>query len=320
MELSPTYPSFLDMRNAVLQADLVTRRGADTAALWKVFAQRGMGFFAGTVTGNDVSPVEDFSVPPAKGTSTSTVSGRVVDSVSGAGVPGAVVAFGGHDSGFPGSYSAITDAGGRYSIRRVLLGRYPDVYAGGSGYDSQVRTVRVTRGGTSVGFSLVRDWAASSGGASIAATNGDEYAGYGCGAAALLDQALLQGWSADLPPAGGKYATIALPTAVDVQSLQVDPSGTCGDDLTASTARYTVETSRDGRAFVLAATGTFGVGDTGHLVDVPLKAGTGDAVTTIRYTMLTTQVQARGASCPSGAGGCSYIDSSELQVLGSAHR
>ncbi len=318
MELSPVYPSYLDMRNAILQADTATRGGADLATIWKTFAHRGMGFFAGTVTGNDVAPVEDFSMPPAAGAPKGTVTGRVRDSVSGRGVAGAVVAFGGHDSGFPGSYAAVSDRTGGYTISGVVAGTYPDVYSGGAGYNGQVRTASVSSGRTDLGFSLVRDWAAASGGATVAATNGDDGAAYGCGAGAMVDQALTNGWSTARPTSGGKYVTVALPTAVDVETLQIDPTGTCGDDLTASAAGYTLETSEDGTTFRRAAAGTFATPDAGHLVTVPLAAGTGTAVTAIRYTILTNQTAARGADCPGAAAGCAWFDSREMEVFGSA--
>ena len=62
MELSPPAPSFLDMRNAIIQADLVNFGGANETALWTIFAQRGMGYFAASDSG-DVDPIEDFTDP-----------------------------------------------------------------------------------------------------------------------------------------------------------------------------------------------------------------------------------------------------------------
>ena len=47
MELSPPEPSMLDMRNSILQADLVLHNGSHAKKLWKLFATRGMGYFAG---------------------------------------------------------------------------------------------------------------------------------------------------------------------------------------------------------------------------------------------------------------------------------
>ena len=66
MRLSPPEPSFLDMRNAILQAD-PAEGGAPRTQIWTVFARRGMGFFATTDDADDVTPIEDFSMPPAGG-------------------------------------------------------------------------------------------------------------------------------------------------------------------------------------------------------------------------------------------------------------
>ena len=52
------------MRNSILQADLVVNGGKNQTKIWQVFAARGMGWFAGSVDGDDTTPVEDFSMPP----------------------------------------------------------------------------------------------------------------------------------------------------------------------------------------------------------------------------------------------------------------
>ena len=63
LRLSPANPTFLNMRDAILQAN--TNRGfGDSALLWSVFAARGMGFRALTTGNNDTAPVQDFSLPP----------------------------------------------------------------------------------------------------------------------------------------------------------------------------------------------------------------------------------------------------------------
>jgi hypothetical protein len=63
MRLSPPEPSFLDMRNAILAAD-TGLGGAHHALIWQVFAGRGMGFLASVRGSSDVSPVQDFHLPP----------------------------------------------------------------------------------------------------------------------------------------------------------------------------------------------------------------------------------------------------------------
>ena len=64
MRLLPPEPSFLDARNGILLADQALYGGADVAALWGVFAARGLGFFAASLGGEDTAPAEDFSLPP----------------------------------------------------------------------------------------------------------------------------------------------------------------------------------------------------------------------------------------------------------------
>src|SRR6185312_16073746 len=64
LELTPPEPTFLDARNAILEADQVLYGGAHVATLWSVFAQRGMGYAAYTSGPNDTQPQADFNVPP----------------------------------------------------------------------------------------------------------------------------------------------------------------------------------------------------------------------------------------------------------------
>ena len=63
MRLSPSSPSMLAMRDAILQSAQVN--GVSSSAVWEVFAKRGMGFLATTPSANATTAVEDFSVPPA---------------------------------------------------------------------------------------------------------------------------------------------------------------------------------------------------------------------------------------------------------------
>ena len=132
MRLSVTEPSFLDMRNAILAADQADFGGANEDDIWTVFAHRGMGFFAGAVDGGDVNPVADFSTPPAAGTPSGTVTGRVLDQDTGQPVAGAVVGFGGHDSA---GYQTTTGADGRFTLTPVQ-GTYPSFFIRGPGYDA----------------------------------------------------------------------------------------------------------------------------------------------------------------------------------------
>jgi len=64
LRLAPANPTFLQMRDAILQADTSHAFG-DSALIWSVFAARGMGFYAHTAGADDTLPVQNFSLPPA---------------------------------------------------------------------------------------------------------------------------------------------------------------------------------------------------------------------------------------------------------------
>jgi extracellular elastinolytic metalloproteinase len=63
MRGSPTLPTFLDERDAIMDADVALFGGHHMAALWRVFSQRGMGSNATTTGNGDPDPVEGFARP-----------------------------------------------------------------------------------------------------------------------------------------------------------------------------------------------------------------------------------------------------------------
>ncbi len=65
LKLQPCNPDFLQARDAIFQADLVSNDSANTCAIWNAFAKRGMGVQAASLNGsNDLVVSEDFTVPP----------------------------------------------------------------------------------------------------------------------------------------------------------------------------------------------------------------------------------------------------------------
>lgn len=64
MKLSPVNPTFIEARDAILQADLVGNAGTNQIALWCGFAKRGLGYGA-SVSGSvsTVGVVEDYGLP-----------------------------------------------------------------------------------------------------------------------------------------------------------------------------------------------------------------------------------------------------------------
>jgi hypothetical protein len=329
MRLSPTEPTFLDMRNAILAADQAANAGANETDIWTVFAGRGMGYFAAAVNGSDTEPTEDFAMPPAAGGPTGTITGTVTDAISGLPVEGQRVGIAGHtsDPAFGDYFVDDTDANGNYTITDVPAGTYPKLaFLPAAGFDLVVnRNVVVPAGGTTVQNAVSRrDWAALSGGAEVTTTNDDTGSIFGCGVAGLLDQTLGAGWSAfqtnAAPSEGNTHqgtppsATIELPAKIDVTAFGMDPGFTCGDDPTATTREYRLETSTDGTHFSTAVDGTradreFGVEDAGRLNMVPPDAA-GNDVKFVRLTLLNP------ISDDPGDSGEIFIDFSELEVFG----
>lgn len=136
----------------------------------------------------------------------------------------------------------------------------------------------------------------------------------------MIDLSHGNGWSSDAVYTSAtamdpRFVTIQLPAAVDITQLTINPTGNCGDDPSASTGDYRVETSPDGSAWTVAASGHFGVANRDTMNAVTLTAGT-SGVTFVRYTMLGTQVAEEGGTCPGDLSGCAFVDSVELAVYG----
>jgi hypothetical protein len=340
MSLSANDPSMLDMRNAILQADLVASHGDHTAKLWKIFAKRGMGFFAASIDSADTDVAEDFHNPPNPKTHNydQYIEGTVTDSETNEPVAGAHV----YVAGFGDTLSAVTRADGTYSIGStwgMYPGTYPKVVVQGPGFlaDSQSVTVPVGDHATA-DFSVQRDWAMSSGGGAITDFNGPDYSGFGCGPSGAIDGSLGTGWGSTVGNDAGdatgtfldKYIVVKLPQAVDIASFGVDPAATCGDSGSSSTGDFSIEVSADGNNWTPVADGHFTIEDRGHLNQVDPNAAA-DGVQYVRFTIKGDQVEDVAAAngepgtfaeicgndeTSGGYTGCQFADMSELAVFG----
>ena len=65
LKLQPTNPSFIQMRDAILAADVALTGGANQLEIWTAFARRGLGATASTPNGNADFVLTDFRVPPS---------------------------------------------------------------------------------------------------------------------------------------------------------------------------------------------------------------------------------------------------------------
>ncbi len=62
-KMAPMNPDFLDVRDAILSADLANNGGINQCLLWQAFARMGMGASASSTGNNDTNPVEAFDTP-----------------------------------------------------------------------------------------------------------------------------------------------------------------------------------------------------------------------------------------------------------------
>ncbi len=290
MELSPAAPTFLDMRNAIIQADLANFAGANETALWSVFAERGMGYFAAS-TSEDVNPTQDFSTPPDCATSDcATVSGTVKDKVTGKPAAGVRVAVPGLDSGFASDLADTTNSAGRYSIEDVPFHTYPEFSIAGAGYEQlTVRNVAVS-GDTTLNTKVIRDWAAIEGGAKVGKFTPPDYSP-DCGPDFAFDLDLGTGWGSDAVGStsgsnvkGPRKVVIRLPKVVDVTSFAVASTGACGDGPRAGVKRFKVETQTAGGDWITAFAGR--APNNGKLLTYVPTTGMGN-VRFVRFTMLS---------------------------------
>ena len=228
MELSPQAPSYLDMRDAILVADTIAFSGSHHAAIWQVFADRGMGFFASTRDAYDTSPHQSFSLPVScPGGACSSLGGRVFDPTSHRPVAGALVRIAGAQGGVPVDLSVTTNANGLFRIDNVPTGTYPDVEVALNGYRNRVLHGVVVTGATRRRIALVRDWISLAGGARFMGATGPNHtaAGGACGPRAAVDGSLATSWLTSIRTP--QSITVRLPRAIHLEGFGVDPTAIC---------------------------------------------------------------------------------------------
>jgi hypothetical protein len=308
LRLAPRYPTFLDMRNAILLSD-VQAGGGDRSLIWDVFRSRGMGYAASARGTDDVQPLADGSGPPAPETPVGALAGTVRDQDTGAPIAGALVAFAGHDSGLDEDLATHTGADGSYSIAGVPARTWSHVtIAPAAGYDRSVASlVTVTAGATARrDFAVRRNWALASGGTTVRSSTGGDYSIYGCGPGSLIDGTPRRAWSANSPSnvadRGSKEVVLQLPQPITLGEVRIDPSPGCGDPAAAALAGFQLQVSPDASNWTTVSQGVFTSANTGHVNSVGLMARPAG----VRY------VKVRGLGTQ---GASNYMDVAELQVF-----
>jgi extracellular elastinolytic metalloproteinase len=303
LRLSPPEPSFLDMRNAILQA---STDEDDDALMWTVFADREMGYFASTDGSGDIAPVAD-DTNPATLTGSTTVSGTVIDTEA-VPVEGAEVAI----AGLGDEVVDQTDGSGGYELEVPVPAAgnhtYPAVRARKPMHAEDVEPdVELVDGvPRTIDFELERDWSSVLGGASVEQLIGTDHSDDGCGPGGLIDDDPGVVWGGD--NASGQRIVVDLGAPVDIARIAIDPAAGCGDDPSASLGEYELSgaTGPDGPFTALSASGTFTPGDNGTLTTA--FSGPAPRVRFVALHPLSPQDESPGGS------GADYIDVAELHV------
>ena len=317
MRLSPAEPTYLDERNAILQADQVAGNG-DAAIIWAAFAARGMGYYASTTGEQDDNPQEDFSLPPAAGSPVGVVTGSVRDD-SGNPLSGVLVGLSGHDTPNAGpALQALSQTDGTYSIANVPSGTYLQLTANApAGYaDALGGQVDVGNGIVRRDFTIRRNYADvtatrvpaatipgldASGGANRNPpdpqwSNWRDETLNGCGPNRLFDGDLGTSAETSAPTdtddpgtpfdeTAARYITVKLAADVPAAEVWIDPTAHCGGLDGNALGNYQLGVSSDGLTWTIVSTAAFGGADLHHLNRVPINQGEAMPAS-IRYVRL----------------------------------
>ena len=253
MPISGPRPSMVDMRDAILAADVARTKGANQALLWSVFARHGMGKSASSKDGFDVNPVPGFDHPDAA--RNGILTGRVVDAASGKPIAGAKLII----SQFEARISPVKRAASDGSFRIPLQeGRYPLTVVA-PGYGTRTIPLKIQAGETIArDLELALNYASANGGATASSENASTL---GAPKLAIDDTASTAWWSdgAADGSAAGEAITIDLAgkAPVELSEIRVSAYPAAGAGFGAALKRYTALASADGKNFTKIAEGRF---------------------------------------------------------------
>ncbi len=273
-----------------------------------------MGFYAHSDGGDDVSPTQNFVVPPScdNPAHCGTVEGTVTDQDTGLPVRGIVVGIRDHQTvgsdQSPDNLLDVTAADGSYSIPDVPRHSGYLLIAQGNGYEPKSTPLNVQSATVTANRAVRRDWASAGGGARVISFTRPDYTPFDCGPGGAIDLSQDTGWGSDSPNnhssgvGGSRQITIRLPHAVDITNFAVDPSEICGDDSTAAVKAFRIETKKASGPFVRAINRQQPL-PLHQFTTLTPSQGKAD-VLFVRFTMLSNR------------GNPSFMDMTELEVHG----
>ena len=256
MPLSAPEPSYLDMRDAILAADLDRYHGDNSDTIWSVFASRGAGASASTATGDDTNPQPAYDHPAAS--RNGLLVGTVVNAATGQPVKNAKVIVGEYEARVS-PLTRTSDTGGFGA--KMIAGSY-DLLVNAPGYGVQTfEDVTVAAGTTtSVRLSIAPNLVSLASGATIVSASSEDP---GLPAKFLFDDTAASVWSTkkgDLAYNSGpdQRVTVKLPKPTKVSRLTVSAFKNTTASRFSALKDFTFQVSQDGVLWKTVKTGAFG--------------------------------------------------------------
>lgn len=278
MPISPQAPSMLDMRDAIVKAAKLRYGSRYQAAIWRAFADRGMGVSARTKGEADTDPRPGFDVPTRS--ANGRISLRVVNASTGRPVAGVRVLGGQFEA--RATPIATTDTVG--TARASFVKGTHTLTLQAPGFGISHRTLRVT-GDRTLTIALRPNVLSTQTGAKVVKATSQQSA---TPATSILDDTEGTSWrTADAGTAynAGKDAsvTVRLGRTSSIDTLAVSVYKPTTAPRFAAAKQVTVETSTDGRTWRTAKVARFSF-------DGPRPTAPDLALQTLR---LTSPVSAR---------------------------
>ena len=256
MPLSAPDPSFLDMRDAILAADVDRNHGGNTDTIWTVFATRGAGASASSTTGDDTEPTPGFD--HAAAASNGKLAGTVVNASTGTPVKNAKVIVGEFEARV--SPVARTSDTGKFTTPMVAGSH--DILIQAPGFGAQrFDNVAVTAGTTkAMTFRVAPNLVSLSSGATVVSTSNEDA---GLPGKFLLDDTAASVWSTKKSAAAyntgpDQRVTVKLAKPATIDRIQVSAFKNTTASRFAALKDFTFQVSTDGVTWKTVKTGGFG--------------------------------------------------------------
>ncbi|PTX60802.1 fungalysin/thermolysin propeptide [Melghirimyces profundicolus] len=254
MPISAPNPSMIDMRDAILAADVDRHHGDHFHELWKVFASRGLGAGAAADSADDTDPRPAFDHLDSN--QNGQLVGKVINASTGKPVEGARVIVGSYEART--SHAAKTGTRGGFGID-MTEGTY-DITIQARGFGSRtLKDIPITKGKTqSLKVKLSPNYASLANGAKVMSVTSEDAA---LKAKNAFDDTEATVWATQEKESGfdGEHVVLKLAgdEPVTVKTIQVSAFKDISKARFAALKDFTLQVSEDGIVWKTVQQGTF---------------------------------------------------------------